>query len=87
MATLNYWLDTRSARADGTYALRLSVNTRQGNFLVTTGVYLRKDCWNKGLRCVVRDPRRLFLNDYLREMLIRLDNTLLDEHMRCRLHR
>lgn len=82
MATLNYWLDTRSARADGTYALRLSVNTRQGNFLVTTGVYLKKDCWNKGLRCVVKDPRRLFLNDYLREMLIRLDNTLLDEQRR-----
>ena len=82
MATLNYWLDTRSARADGTYALRLSVNTREGNFLVTTGVYLRKDCWNKGLRCVVKDPRRLFLNDYLREMMIRLDSTLLDEQRR-----
>ena len=82
MATLNYWLDTRSARSDGTYALRLSVNTREGNFLVTTGVYLRKDCWNKGLRCVVKDPRRLFLNDYLREMMVRLDNTLLDEQRR-----
>lgn len=82
MATLNYWLDTRSARSDGTYALRLSVNTREGNFLVTTGVYLKKDCWNKGLRCVVKDPRRLFLNDYLREMMIRADNTLLDEQRR-----
>ena len=82
MSTMNYYLDCRSKRADGTSPLKVVVNTSTGNFMLSTGIFLAQSQWNSELRVVVKHPRRVFLNSHLSEMLLRAEDALIDEKKR-----
>ncbi|MBR3454418.1 MAG: site-specific integrase [Bacteroidaceae bacterium] len=79
MAKLNYYLDTRAVKKDGKCPLKLVVNTRQGSFLLNTGISLKTEEWNPSLRIIVLHPQRKFLNSHLSAMMVRSENVLLDE--------
>lgn len=83
MSTLNYYFDRRSVKADGTSPVKLSVNTRTGNFLVPTGICVSPNEWNASQRIIVKHPQRAHLNAYLSDMMVRSDNALLDEQRKC----
>ncbi len=40
MATLSYYLDRRSVKKDGTSPVKVLVNVRQTNFMISTGIDL-----------------------------------------------
>lgn len=82
MATLNYYLDIRSKRLDDTSPLKISVNTKEGNFLLSTGIYLLSNQWVKDKRLVVKHPHRVFLNSHLNNMLIQAEELLLSEQQK-----
>lgn len=79
MATINYYLDCRSKKADGTSPLKVSVNTSQGNFLMSIGIYLSPSQWNAQLRVVTKHPQRVFLNSHLADMLLQSEQLLITE--------
>ncbi len=68
MATTNLYLDTRCARADGTYPLKLKVtlNGTQG-FLLNLQTTLNADQWDKRRQRIVRHRCAPDLNRYLLE--------------------
>lgn len=79
MATLNYYLDRRHVNKDGTSPLKITVNTRQNNFMFSMGINLLPSQWNKETRLVTKHPKKAFLNSYLTEMLVKGDEILMTE--------
>lgn len=78
MATTNLYLDTRRARADGKYPLKLKVTLSGSNgFLLNLQTPLSSDQWDKRRGRVVRHPYASELNQYLQgkqnevEMILR----------------
>lgn len=65
MATLRLYLDTRSKRADGTSAIRLSVNNHGKTAYISLGQYVRADEWDKRLCRVRKRSDKDALNDFL----------------------
>lgn len=82
MATLNYYLDRRSVKADGTHPLKISLNTRSGSILVSIGIYLQANQWDAANKVVIRHPRRLFLNSFLSDTLLNAEQLILEEQRR-----
>ena len=83
MATLNYYLDKRSKRLDGTSPLKVSVNTKDGNFLLSAGVYLQPSQWNSTLHIISKHPQKAFLNSHLASMLVQAEQLLLTEQQKA----
>ena len=79
MATINYYLDCRSKKADGTSPLKVVVNTSQGNFMMSIGIFLTPSQWNTQLRVVTKHPQRVFLNSHLSDMLLQAEQVLMNE--------
>ena len=82
MATLNYYLDCRSKRNDGTSPLKMSVNTSQGNFLLSIGIYIEQTQWNAQQKMIVKHPQRVFLNSHLLNLKIQAEQALINEKQR-----
>ena len=66
MATIKLYLDTRRAKADGTYPIRLAVNNHGETAFISLGQSVKKDEWDKRQCRIKKRPDRDFLNDYLR---------------------
>ena len=79
MATLNYYLDRRSIKKDGTSPLKIMVNTKQNNFMLPMGIDLLPSQWNVDKGIVVKHTRKAFLNSYLTEMLVKGEEILMTE--------
>lgn len=80
MATINYYLDSRSVRKDGTSSLKVAVFLSKSRFMVPTGIYMAPKQWNSNLRMVTKNhPRYVLLNSYLSDMMIRMETALLEE--------
>ena len=82
MATINYYLDKRSVRKDGTSPLKVSVNTKDGNFLLSIGIYIMSNQWNSVQHIICKHPQRAFLNTHLSNMLIQAEQLLLNERQK-----
>lgn len=82
MATLNYYLDKRSKRLDGTSPLKVSINTKDGNFLLAVGIYLQPSQWNSTLHLVGKHPQKAFLNSHLTNMMVQAEQMLLTEQQK-----
>lgn len=67
MATIKLYLDTRRAKADGTYPIRLAVNNHGETAFISLGQSAKKDEWDKRQCRIKKRPDRDFLNDYLRD--------------------
>lgn len=83
MATLNYYLDKRSKRLDGTSPLKVTVNTKEGNFLLSTGIYLEPAQWNSSLHLISKHPQKAFLNSHLTNMKVQAEQLLLTEQQKA----
>ena len=79
MAKLNYYLDCRTSKADGTSPLKVVVNTNQGNFQISLGIFLQPSQWDTRSRVVVKHPRRVFLNSHLSDQLLQAEQIMLSE--------
>lgn len=67
MATIKLYLDTRRAKADGTFSIRLAVNNHGETAFISLGQSVKKDEWDKRQCRIKKRPDRDFLNDYLRD--------------------
>lgn len=74
MASVTLYLDTRSARKDGTHALKLRVSHRQRSFFLPLDLYLRGDQWADGE--VVRHANARSLNAYVRREQVAVEDRL-----------
>lgn len=74
MASVKLYLDTRTARQDGTYPLKLSVTFKK-TFQINLKVYLLKDQWDG--KQVSGHVNKRFLNSYIRQRYVDAENTLL----------
>ncbi len=79
MATINYYLDCRSKKTDGTSPLKVVVNTNQGNFMMSIGIFLEPSQWNAQARVIVKHPQRIFLNSHLADLLLQAEQILISE--------
>ena len=77
MATINYYLDNRSVRADGTSPLKVTVSTKKGAFLFSINIFLTKNQWDEGLKLVKNHPKKVFLNNFLTERKLEMENAML----------
>lgn len=73
MATVNYYLDSRRLRKDGTAPLRLSVRWGRQSVMIPADVLLRPDQWNPLHARVVNHPRQRMLNTYLDSFKVTAD--------------
>lgn len=79
MATLNYYLDKRSVKKDGTHPLKLSINTKENSFLLSTEISLKPEQWNPEQNTVIKHKQKVFLNAHLSAMLTEAEQILLAE--------
>lgn len=73
MATLNFYLDTRTARKDGTYSLKIAVGVQKKVAYVNLNVYLKKEQWDAVACKIVSHPKKIFLNDYIRKSMMKAE--------------
>lgn len=74
MATISLYLDTRRAKKDGTYPLKLNVRNK-GQFLLSTGYSVLKERWD-GNGYTNKEPNYKTKNAALRKMLSDMENTV-----------
>lgn len=79
MATLNYYLDKRSRKKDGTYPLKMVLNTKEGNILFSTDIKLKEEQWDPNENAITKHPQKKFLNAHLSSMLTEAEQILLTE--------
>ena len=79
MATLNYYLDKRSIKKDGTHPLKLSINTKENSFLLSTEISLKSEQWDPKQNTVIKHKQKVFLNAHLSAMLTEAEQILLAE--------
>ena len=79
MATLVYYLDRRSVKKDGTSPLKAMVNVRKETLLFPMGIDLLPIQWNNDKKLIVKHPRKAFLNSYLNEMTVKVEESLMNE--------
>lgn len=79
MATINYYLDCRHPRKDGTAPVKVSINTKQGSILFSIGIYLLPTQWNPTSRMISKHPQKTFLNSHLTRMAIMAEQKLMEE--------
>lgn len=74
MATISFYLDTRRAKSDGTYPLKLNVRNR-GKFLLSTGYFSHKDRWDSN-GYTNSEPNYKTKNAVLRKMISDMENVI-----------
>ncbi len=77
MAAIKPYFDTRTARKDGTYPLKLSVSHKGDTVLISLRIYLLPECWDPNKEEVVKDKRKAVYNDTLRRRMILAENVIL----------
>ena len=77
MSKLSYYLDCRTQRSDGTSALKLMVNSKAGNIMVSTGIYLTPQQWSPQGKIIVKHPNRVQLNSHITNLLCQAEDALM----------
>jgi len=77
MVTTRYYLDRRQTK-EGPAPIRLMLNRRSQTAMLTTGVKVLPDQWDKLSMQVVRHPQRSGLNTFLAKFKIKVDELLRD---------
>lgn len=77
MASIKPYFDTRIARKDGTYPLKLSVSHKGDTVLISLRIYLLPECWDPNKEEVIKDKRKAVYNDTLRRRMILAENVIL----------
>ncbi len=75
MATINFYLDKRNQKKDGTYPLKLSVTHRK-SFLLPLGISILEETWI-GNKIEGNIPNKKILNDYLKSQYTKTQNVIL----------
>lgn len=78
MASLKFYLDTRSRRKDNSFPLKLGVTHKQSHALISTDISLTADQWDGIKERVVNHPRKQFLNNYLTKFSLDVETELLN---------
>ncbi|MCR4603756.1 MAG: site-specific integrase [Prevotella sp.] len=68
---------------DGTSQLKVSVNTKAGNFLLAVGIYLQPSQWNSTLHIITNHPQKAFLNSHLTNLMLQAEQLLLFEQQKA----
>lgn len=76
MATAKIYLDTRTAKKDGSFPVKISINHQKKTSYYNTNVSVLPEQWNGVTQQVVQHPRRKFLNLYLGKTLADIQNCL-----------
>lgn len=84
MATTKLYLDTRRARKDGTFPIKIMVN-HKGNFLIGTEFYANKNEWDVNQYSTKSNNYRT-KNMQLRSLLNKTENLIFDLENENRLH-
>lgn len=74
MATISFYLDTRRAKNDGSYPLKLNVR-HKGQFMISTGYSVMKERWD-GNGYTNKEPNYKTKNASLRKMLSDMENII-----------
>lgn len=69
MITLTFYLDSRAVKPGNPAPLKLSVHRDSKRAFINTGIRLKVNQWDKGLRCVKRRPDAPVLNARLKKLL------------------
>lgn len=78
MATTKFYLDTRTARKDGTFPLKLNLSHNGKNVLISLGVSLLPGQWDS-VRCKIKGaPNGAFLNAFITQRKLEIDAALLE---------
>lgn len=77
MATLKLYLDTRSAKQDGTYPLKIALTHRSRTAYYGIGVYLTQAQWDARGQRVIGTPQREQYNRHIANRLAAFDSELL----------
>jgi len=81
MASVKFYLDTRSSKKDGTYPLKLVV-THKKPFHISLGVYLMPEQWDDTEKKIIGNIKnKPFLNDYVEQRYTKVRNLLLNLKM------
>jgi integrase len=76
MATRMY-LDTRSAKSDGTYPLKYSISYRGMRVMVGSGISILSNQWDEHSGKIVKHAQRMMLNQIISSRIIEIDTALL----------
>ena len=85
MASAKLFLDTRTAKKDGTYSLRIIVSHKNKTFIISPNVSIAKEQWDGTLMQVIMHPQRKVLNIYIAKMLADIKASLYELEMSGRL--
>ena len=77
MITTNFYLDTRAVRPGAEAPLKISITKGGSTSYIPIGVSLLPSQWNKDTRKVVSHPRKTFLNTYLSQKKLEIDEVVL----------
>lgn len=77
MITTNFYLDTRSVKPGAEAPLKISITKGGSTTYIPIGVSLLASHWNKDTKKVVAHPRKTFLNTYLAQKKLEIDEIVL----------
>ena len=77
MITTNFYLATRAVRPGAEAPLKISITKGGSTSYIPIGVSLLPSQWNKDTRKVVSHPRKTFLNTYLSQKKLEIDEVVL----------
>lgn len=77
MITTNFYLDTRAVKPGTEAPLKISITKGGSTSYIPIGVSLLPSQWNKDTRKVVSHPRKTFLNTYLSQKKLEIDEVVL----------
>ena len=78
MASVAFYLDTRSARKDGTHALKLRISHLQRSFFVPLNIYLDLSQWDVKKEKIISHPKKDTWNAFILKERIKVSDKLLE---------
>lgn len=76
MAALKFYLDTRHARKNGTFPLKICITQKGETALISVSVFLTREQWDCIGNKVINHPRKSFLNNYIRNRMMQAEAIL-----------
>ena len=77
MATINFYLDTRKQKQDGTYPIRAAINHKGATAYLSLNLSVALDQWDKKKRRIVGHYNKEYLNRFLLQKYAELTNAIL----------
>ena len=74
MATLKFYLDTRHAKKDGTFPLKIKIAQKKEAKFVNLNVSLKTEQWDSMENKIINHKRKSMLNSYIKERMMEVEN-------------